>query len=81
MTFVEALITLRKNEEGLGMARRSSWPDGVVFSITQNTITFYHVAACALPLPPDEDLLKDDYIIVKDYGKDIGYKPPFTKDT
>lgn len=56
------------------MFRRMGWPSGVVGEWMHGHIKYYHVTACELPTPPEEDFYKEDWIIVREYGKDIGYK-------
>lgn len=71
MTFLEVLSLVIDNKK---MARRIAWPDGVVFSVdNKGKLCFYHVAACALPIPDAVDFLKDDWIVVENYAVDIAY--------
>ena len=73
MTFEQ--VTYISSETGKEF-RRTSWPSGVVGRVNEEgNLSYYHVAACALDPPPVEHLEKDDWIIVEDYAKDIGYDP------
>ena len=58
------------------MFRRPSWSSGVVGEVNKDdNLIYYHVGACKLNAPSAEHLEKDDWIIVEDYAKDIGYDP------
>jgi len=72
MTFLEVLAAVKDNNK---MARRKCWQSGVVFSVVkEGKLEYYHVAACDLPPPSAKDYLANDWIVVEDYGKDIGYQ-------
>lgn len=73
MTFQEAMKEALLCQKT--MIRQKCWADGVVIDISNNSFDFCHVAAGPIKGgPKPKDFLENDWIVVKDYGVDIGYK-------